>query len=160
MTTAAPTSPLKLILDALAPELHTLIDRARCEFVARFGAWVAGSHKQALEDLFLRAGRAKVACFLATTPEEAQEQHDIFETEVESIEVLGLAIQIMGEAEARAFLKAEIRAVLEVIPIAAGIAVKIALPVAFPVIGSLVGAPAGSGVEWLLNKFVKAVEPT
>lgn len=148
---------LKTILEQLQPQLETIVQRAKQEFLDRFGAWIESAHRDRLEQLFVQAGQARIACMMAQTEAEAQEQHEIFETLIEDIETLGLAVEIVGKAEARAILKSQIRAILNLIPVAAGIAVKIALPIAFPAIGSFVGPPAGAGVEWLLGKLLPTV---
>lgn len=143
------------VLAAAKPALEDFLGRARTEFVARYRDWVQSVHCEELGEIFAAAGLARLEVLLAETPELAAEWEDTYETELARMDTLGLDLLVVGKAESRKFMKDEARMVLSCVPVVAGVVTKVAIGVALPGVGAIVGAPAGAGVEWLLERVLR-----
>lgn len=144
-------SLIKQALDAAAPEMQAQVVAVKNQFLAAFGDWVNAAHKIRLEELFMAAGRAKIASLFASTLASANENQDIFDLTVDSIETIGLADWITAKAEAMKAIKASIKQILHGLAVGFGIAVKTIMGVVLPGIGALGGTIAGPGVTLLLD---------
>lgn len=142
------------VIDAVEPKLMEVVVAAKDQFMADYGDWIQSGHRVLLEEAFLAAGKAKVACFLAKTPEDAQDAQETYDTCVRSLATLGLDVKITAEVEARRLLVMGFERVLGLIPVVAGVVVKVGLSF-IPGVGALAGAVAGPGVELLLDQFFK-----
>ena len=142
------------VLSSSKPLLLDFVNKAKTNFIARFGEYVQSAHLSTLEDIFLQAGVARIEILFVKTAAEAQEWEETYQTNLLRLKTLGLEIYTIGKTDTRQFLRDEIDVALSYVPVVAGIVVKVALPIAFPGVGSLVGPIAGAGVEFVLDKLM------
>lgn len=147
--------PHALLDDVLAvtkPDLLALTGVLRDQFLQDYGSWVVSGHRARLESLFSTCAQVRLQLLSARSATEALELQETYDTLVASVETLGLALQIIADAEARKLLVAGFRRAQELVPVVAGVVLKAVLPL---IPGAAVAGPiAGAGVEALLKEIM------
>ena len=101
------------VLAIALPKLEETAGKLKDKFMAAYGDFYEGSHKERLEELFEAAGRATLKALAATDEDEARQWTQVAETSVRSIETLGLAAAIKADAHTASLIKEAAAMVIE-----------------------------------------------
>lgn len=111
-TPSGPTVEEQVLAIAM-PKLEESADRIKAKFMAAYGEFYEGSHKDRLEELFVAAGKAKLKALAAADPNEARQWAQVAESSLVSIETLGLAAAIRADAQTANMIKEAAAMVIE-----------------------------------------------
>jgi hypothetical protein len=143
-----------IAMTAARPQLDALVAQAKKNFMAAYGSFVEAAHKDKLEKLFAEAGEAKIKALSAEDQKKSREWADIYETKLASIETLGLAVKVVGDAKAASFLRETARQILDTLGgVAAAIFKTVISAVVQGVVQGFTGG-SGGGLDAVANSFL------
>ena len=145
-------STIQAAYDAALPELNVLLDQSKVSFQATWGNFTDQLHKERLGILFKSAGQVKLKLLVAKDAAEVAELQDTYDTLLASIETLGLATRIVGEATAANLVKENMHSWLSSLGSVAGIVLKAAVSSAIPG-GGVVTTLASAGIDALVKNL-------
>jgi len=87
------------------PKVMAALGRAKDAYMAEFGDFVEGIHKDKLADHFQKAGECKLQALLATDKLIAADYAKAAERHMDSIEVLGTGAVIIAKAKTASVLR-------------------------------------------------------
>ena len=145
-------STIQAAYDAALPELNVLLDQSKVSFQATWGNFTDQLHKERLGILFKSAGQVKLKLLVAKDAAEVAELQDTYDTLLASIETLGLATRIVGEATAANLVKENMHSWLSSLGSVAGIVLKAAVSSAIPG-GGAVATLASAGIDALVKNL-------
>jgi hypothetical protein len=139
---------------ASVDQLKLVLSSSKKGFLDTFSSFIKPEDLARLDELFERAFKAKVAHFAAKTPEQAQEQIDIYEASMETIETIGDDYEIVGKAKAGAIVRSFAHQVIAGAFAIAGAVLQAGLGILVPGIGALIGAGANVGIQHVVDYFL------
>ena len=117
------------VLAIAMPKLEVAADNLKDNFLAKFGDFFEDAHKDRLADLFKKAAEYKLRALAEQDVDLRRQWAQAAESSVRSIETLGLAASIKGDAKAASLIKE-----------AASLALDTLGDIAFTVISTVGGA--------------------
>lgn len=141
--------------DAVVKQATTVVAQGKQDFLATFGSYLQPGDLLAIGSAFDKAAEAKIGQFLAKTPEAAQEQADIYEACLDTIETIGDDYEIVGKAKAGVLIRSVAHQVISGVFAVAGAVMQAALGVVVPGVGSLIGAGLNAGIQHVVSYFLE-----
>lgn len=138
---------------ATVEQVKLVLEKQKVGFITTFQSLISINEVLRLAQYWDLAIAAKANSFLAATPETAQEQTEIYESYIDSVEEMAVGFGIVGKAKANVFAHELMHEFIAGAFAVAGAVLQAGMGILFPGVGSLLGAGLNTGLQHVVAHF-------